>query len=115
MSQQLPLASRPRLGPKPRLGYSASAIDRAAPMRADALLTLIHQPDARAYVTAGEMIVLNKGAEFHDPLFSVANAQEIGEGETSAHRSRDRRNIRQRQAWRAQAMGARAWCRSPDW
>ena len=79
MSQQLPLASRPRLGSKPRLGYSASAIDRAAPMRADALLTLINQPDARAYVTAGEMIVLNKGAEFHDPLFSVANTQEIGE------------------------------------
>ena len=79
MSQQLPLASRPRLGSKPRLGYSASAIDRAAPMRADALLTLINQPEARAYVTAGEMIVLNKGAEFHDPLFSVANTQEIGE------------------------------------
>jgi NAD+ diphosphatase len=79
MSEQLPLASRPRLGPKPRLGYIAGAIERAADMRAEALITLLNQGDARAYVIAGEMIVLNKGAEFHEPLFSLADATAIGE------------------------------------
>src|SRR5205823_11741646 len=32
MSEQLPLAARPRLGPKPRLGYTAGPIERAAHM-----------------------------------------------------------------------------------
>jgi NAD+ diphosphatase len=79
MSEQLPLTARPRLGPKPRLGYTASPLERAADMRAEALITLLSQEDARVYVVSGEMIVLNKGEEFHDPLFRIGDAQEIGQ------------------------------------
>jgi NAD+ diphosphatase len=79
MSEQLPLASRPRLGPKPRLGYIAGAIERAAHMREEALSTLLKQDDARAYVIAGEAILLNKGGELHDPLFRVTDAHDFGE------------------------------------
>jgi NAD+ diphosphatase len=78
MSEQMPLASRPRLGPKPRLGYAAGAIERAAHVRAEALITLLKQDGARVYLIAGEMILLNKGAEFHEPLFSLAAATAIG-------------------------------------
>jgi NAD+ diphosphatase len=83
MAEQLPLTSRPRLGPKPRLGYTPSPIERAAHVRADALNTLLKQADARVYVIAGETIVLNKGAQVHDPLFRLADLGDIGEaGET---------------------------------
>jgi NAD+ diphosphatase len=79
MSEQLPLTARPRLGSKPRLGYTASPLERAADMRAEALITLLSQEDARVYVISGEMIVLKKGEEFHDPLFRIGDAREIGQ------------------------------------
>jgi NAD+ diphosphatase len=79
MSARLPLASRSRLGPTPRLGYISGPLDRAAHLRKDALLTFLKQGDARVYLIAGEMIVLNKRAEFHDPLFTLSHARDIGE------------------------------------
>src|SRR5262249_26241518 len=56
------MSPRPDLGPKPRLGYAASSIERAAERRADAaaLVALENDPHARAYVVAGELVVLKK-------------------------------------------------------
>jgi NAD+ diphosphatase len=74
------MSPRPDLGPKPRLGYTASLIERAAERRADAaaVAALEHDPRGRAYVVGGEMVVLNKAAEVHDPLFTLAQARALG-------------------------------------
>src|SRR5262245_66693293 len=52
------MSPRPDLGPKPRLGYAASSIERAAERRADvaALAALENDRRARAYVVAGELV-----------------------------------------------------------
>jgi hypothetical protein len=49
------MSPRPDLGPKPRLGYSASLIERAAELRTDApaLAALENDGRARAYVVGG--------------------------------------------------------------
>jgi NAD+ diphosphatase len=74
------MSPRPDLGPKPRLGYTASLIDRAAERRTDAaaLAALEGDPRALAYVVGGELVVLKKAAEVHDPLFSPAQARGLG-------------------------------------
>ena len=56
------MSPRPDLGPKPRLGYSASRIDRAAERRTDAaaLAALEARCAGRTYVIGGEMVVLEK-------------------------------------------------------
>jgi len=74
------MSPRPDLGPKPRLGYTASLIERAAERRTDAaaLAALESDPRARAYVVGGEMVVLNKATEVHDPLFTLAQARGLG-------------------------------------
>ena len=74
------MSPRPDLGPKPRLGYTASLIERVAERRADAaaMAALETDPNARAYVVGGEMIVLSKGAEIHDPIFTLAQARALG-------------------------------------
>ena len=74
------MSPRPDLGPKPRLGYTASLIERAAERRTDAaaLAALESDPRARAYVVGGEMVVLNKATEVHDPLFTLAHARGLG-------------------------------------
>jgi len=65
------------LGPKPRLGYSASRVDRAAERRTDAnaMLALESDSRARAYVIGGELIVLRKSDAQPDPLFTCAAAR----------------------------------------
>src|SRR3954464_2656990 len=68
------------LGPKPRLGYTHSSIQRAAELRlkraeVDALAA---RSDAGAYVIGGEMIVAKAG-EPNDPLFTLAQARAFGE------------------------------------
>ena len=70
----------PPFGPKPYLGYTASQIERAAEIRPDAaaLKTLEHDPTARAYVIAGEMVVLNRGDGVADPLFALADGRTLG-------------------------------------
>jgi NAD+ diphosphatase len=70
-------SSRLDLGPRPRLGYSASRIDRAAERRADAdaVHALEGDSSARAYVISGELIVLRKTEDNPDPLFPFAAAR----------------------------------------
>jgi NAD+ diphosphatase len=74
------------LGPKPPLGYCASRIERAAERRSDAetLKALEADARARAYVIAGELIVLRKGAAALDPLFPCAEASALGRASESA-------------------------------
>src|SRR5437660_120330 len=74
------MSPRPDLGPKPRLGYAASSIERAAERRADAaaLAALENDPRARAYVVAGELVVLKKATAVADPLFTLAEARALG-------------------------------------
>ena len=70
---------RPDLGPKPRLGYSDSRIERAAESRPDAsaIAALLLDPAAGTYVIGGDWIVMKKGAPLNEPLFSVAEAQAL--------------------------------------
>src|SRR6185312_1646003 len=68
------------LGPRPRLGYTQSPIQRAAELRlkkaqVDAMAA---RADAGAYVIGGEMIVAKVG-EPNDPLFTMAEAAALGE------------------------------------
>src|SRR6478672_5608698 len=74
------MSPRPDLGPKPRLGYTASLIERAAELRANAaaLATLENDSRARAYVVGGEMVVLRRAPEVCDPLFTLAGARDLG-------------------------------------
>jgi NAD+ diphosphatase len=72
------MSPRPDLGPRPRLGYAGSGIDRAAEHRGNttALAADIH---ARAYVIGGDMVVLKKaGGAMLDPLFTLAQAGALG-------------------------------------
>jgi NAD+ diphosphatase len=74
------------LGPKPRLGYVSSRMERAANRRSDrAAVTSMEQDlDARAYAIGGEMVVLRKTAAGLDPLFPLAAARQIGNGADAA-------------------------------
>ena len=59
------MSPRPDLGPKPRLGYTASLIERAAERRVDATAVEAMENDsrARAYVIGGELVVLKRAAD----------------------------------------------------
>jgi NAD+ diphosphatase len=74
------MSPRPDLGPKPRLGYTASLVERAAERRTDAaaLAALESDAGARAYVVGGELVVLKQRAQLHDPLFTLDEARELG-------------------------------------
>ena len=74
------MSPRPDLGPKPRLGYTASPIERAAERRVDATAVEAMENDsrARAYVIGGELVVLKRAADVCDPLFTLAEARELG-------------------------------------
>ena len=69
-----------RFGPKPRLGYTNSRIERAAELRSDAsaLAALAKHPGAGTYVIGGEWIVAKKSSPFSAPLFTPAEAEELG-------------------------------------
>jgi NAD+ diphosphatase len=71
---------RPDLGPRPRLGYTASAIDRAADSRGDdaALAKFLKDACAGGYVIGGELVVMKQRGEDIDPLFSPAEAAALG-------------------------------------
>ena len=71
---------RPDLGPKPRLGYAQSRIERAAELRTDnaSIARLAAQPRAGAYVIGGDLIVMKKGAPLNDPLFTMQEARALG-------------------------------------
>jgi NAD+ diphosphatase len=76
---QIIVTDRPDLGPHPRLGYTASAIDRAAHCRDDAakLAELAANAGAGFYVIGGEHVVLKNNGADHDPLFSPEQAREF--------------------------------------
>ena len=67
---------RPDLGPKPRLGYCESRIERAAEKRTDddALAAFAAGRQAGAYVIGGELIVTKKGEARNNPLFTMNEA-----------------------------------------
>ncbi len=74
------MSPRPDLGPRPRLGYSASRIERAAERRTDpaAMQALAGDARARAYVIGGDLVVLRKGGSSLDPLFPCADVPALG-------------------------------------
>jgi NAD+ diphosphatase len=74
------MSSRPNLGPKPRLGYSESRVERAAELRPDAaaIAALARDPAAGAYVIGGDWIVMKKGSPLNEPLFPISEAQVLG-------------------------------------
>jgi len=74
------MSPRPDLGPKPRLGYSMSRIERAAERRSDAAALHALETDARAraYVVGGDLVVLHKGGTTLDPLFARGDVQALG-------------------------------------
>jgi NAD+ diphosphatase len=74
------MSPRPDLGPKPLLAYTASRIERASERRDDEafLRALGADPRAGVYAIAGEMVVLKKLPNGHDPLFRPAEAAALG-------------------------------------
>ena len=73
------MSARSDLGPKPRLGYVQSRLERFAELRADeaAIAGLAEQPRAGAYVVGGDLIVIKKGATRNDPLFTMPEARAL--------------------------------------
>jgi NAD+ diphosphatase len=71
----------PDLGPKPRLGYTQSLIERVAERRTDQAWLEAAAADARAlaYVIGGELIVLKKNGSAFDAAFSLTEARTLGE------------------------------------
>jgi len=65
------MSSRPDLGPKPLLGYSANPLARVAERRGDAAFVAAREadPDAAAVAVGGELIVLKKNGSGFDALF----------------------------------------------
>jgi NAD+ diphosphatase len=74
------MSPRPDLGPKPRLGYAESSLERATERRADAsaLAAFADDQHARAYLVAGDSIILNQAGAVCDPLFTLAQARTFG-------------------------------------
>ncbi len=71
---------RPDLGPKPRLGYTQSPIERVAEKRTDSAWLAAAAADARAlaYVIGGEQIILKKNGDTFNGTFSLAEARAFG-------------------------------------
>ena len=67
----------PPLGPKPRLGYTNSRLERAAERRADAaaLAALAADRATGTYVIGGDLIVIKKAAPLNEPLFTLDEAR----------------------------------------
>jgi len=67
------------LGPKPRLGYTASILERVAERRNDATFLAACAADARAgmFAIGGELVVMRKTANGPDPLFRADEARAL--------------------------------------
>jgi NAD+ diphosphatase len=74
------MSPRTDLGPHPRLGYTASQINRASEKRNDEafLRALMADESAGIYAVAGEMVVLKAGEEIHDPMFRPDEVAALG-------------------------------------
>jgi NAD+ diphosphatase len=70
------MSPRPDLGPKPLLGYTASQLERASERRADSafVAALMSDPNAAAYMIAGELIILKRTMNGPLPLFQISEA-----------------------------------------
>ena len=68
------MSPRPDLGPKPRLGYAGSRVERAAERRAD-IAALEQDASSRAYAIGGEMVALKNTAAGLEPLFTLAETR----------------------------------------
>ena len=68
------------LGPKPHLGYTESALERAAELRLDEamLARLASNSHACAYAIGGELVVMKANAALADPLFDMAELRALG-------------------------------------
>jgi NAD+ diphosphatase len=75
-----PMSSPPNLGPRPRLGYVQSRLERGVELRADnaAMARLAGEPRAGAYVIGGDLIVMKTGAPLNDPLLTMREAHALG-------------------------------------
>src|SRR5882724_8158912 len=75
------MSPRPDLGPRPRLGFAGSRIERAADRRPDAaaLAALAADPLTRFYLVGSELVALKKAAGRHDPLFAAGETPWLGE------------------------------------
>jgi len=73
------MSPRPDLGPRPRLGYTQSLIDRVAERRLDTawLNACMTEPRTRAYVIGGELIVLKKGGGLNEAAFAPDEARAL--------------------------------------
>jgi NAD+ diphosphatase len=67
------------LGPKPRLGYTQSLVDRIAERRRDEawLREVERDPRSAAYVIGSELIVLKKAGDGYDAAFTPAEARAL--------------------------------------
>jgi NAD+ diphosphatase len=74
------MSPHPDLGVWPNLGYAASRIERAAERRTDAEVLRAMEAAANAgfYVIGGELVAMRRTAAGFDPLFSRADAHELG-------------------------------------
>jgi NAD+ diphosphatase len=74
------MSDRIDIGPSPYLAYAGSKLDRAAERRGDRAFVAAAYAgaDARAYVIAGEKIVLAQRNGRLDPLFPPAEAKDFG-------------------------------------
>ena len=68
-----------QLGPRPRLGYTESPVDRAAERRRDEAWLSTVEADARseAYVIGGEFVVLKRAGEALEAAFTPAEARAL--------------------------------------
>ena len=73
------MSPRFAFGPRPRLGYTQSLIDRLADKRSDTAFLSARLADAKtlAYVVGGELIVLKKGDAVHNPTFTPDEARTL--------------------------------------
>jgi NAD+ diphosphatase len=71
----------PDPGPKARLAYGGSRIERAAHLRADAaaLAELVRDPHSRFYLIGGELVALKKTGGLPDPLYTAAETRNLGD------------------------------------
>ena len=73
------MSARNDLGPPPVLGYTGSAIDRAANFRGDDAVLEKFSADARAraYLIGGELVVLKESGDAREPLWTLPEAQAL--------------------------------------
>jgi NAD+ diphosphatase len=73
------MSPRPDLGPKPRLGYTASTLERVAERRNDEAFLTACAADSRSgtYAVGGELVIMKKTANGLDPLFPIAEAKAL--------------------------------------